>query len=522
MVGMYDHFDKPPQVGIANKEFEDKYLSSKLWRINNCYKVANKDGDIVVFRMNPAQHTVYAATRKHPRIIILKSRQQGISTFWLISFFDDALFQPNLNIGLMAQGNDEAALLLERAKLTWEKLDTSVKNFLGVSLDKDNTREFSFTNNSKIFIRVSFRSAALQRLHVSELGKIANDNPKRAKEVKTGTIQALGRGNTGVLESTAEGMNMFQEMWNAGIVAKTSGQLSQKDFYPIFLSWLDDPDCIETVLQAETKESTAYFSDLTKQGISATLEQRNFWIVEHRELKEYVHQEYPATPEEAFKSAKDGTYYAGLFRRHVVNNKRIVPNLYDDNLHTDVYFDLGVDDYTVLALVQWHKNQYRVVKEYYSNERGLGHYIRWLRDLDIDIRCLKFPHDIAVREIGSEDDGGFAMSRLDIAIEILKKEGLDWSTEALPKVGFDTGIANTRRLMEYVWFDASCSYLMSCCTNYTKKWDEKGQMFLSTHKHDSYSHGADALRQVSIGVSESSGLKYDAPKRIRRYSGIAI
>ena len=121
LVGYYDWFNEPPRPGISTEEFERTYLKSKLWRMNNLYRVVNKDGDLVIFRMNYAQHAVYAASRKHGRIIILKSRQQGISTFWLISIFDDAIVCPYLTCGLMAQGTEEASTLLKRTKLRHQR-----------------------------------------------------------------------------------------------------------------------------------------------------------------------------------------------------------------------------------------------------------------------------------------------------------------------------------------------------------------------------------------------------------------
>jgi hypothetical protein len=242
LAGNYSFFHEPP-VFKTDEEFERRYLSNKLWRLNNLYHIVDKHGKPVVFRMNLSQHKVYAASRQHPRVIILKSRQQGISTFWLVCYFDDAIFCPFMNIGLLAQGTDEASTLLERTKFLWDMLADDVKRFMGVMLEKDNTKEFSLSNNSTIFIRVSFRSTTLQRLHVSEMGKIANQYPKRAKELKTGTLQALAKGNTGVIESTAEGKNMFKDMWDSSVIAVESDQLTPKDFYPVFLSWLDDPDC---------------------------------------------------------------------------------------------------------------------------------------------------------------------------------------------------------------------------------------------------------------------------------------
>jgi hypothetical protein len=505
LVGLYDHFDKPPVQGISAQEFEQQYLSSKLWRLNNCYTITNKDGRLVTFRMNLSQHKVYAASRKHPRVIILKSRQQGISTLWLVSYFDDCVFCPYLNVGLMAQGTDEAATLLERSKLLWDNLADSVKQFAGVGLDKDNMKEFSFTNNSKIFIRVSFRSATLQRLHCSEFGKIANQYPKRAKETKTGTLQALGRGNTGIIESTAEGRNMFKDMWDQGMRALEGGTMSEKDFYPVFLSWLDDPDCVEKVFQADTKESTKYFDKLEREyGLVPTQEQRNFWIVQYRELGKDIFQEYPATPDEAFSAARDGTFFAKDYNKHVVRGKRIRPGLYDDNLHTDVYFDLGVDDYFVLALVQWYRGEYRIVKEYYNEGMGLEHYIDWLAKSGYEIRDLVFPHDIAVRELGNSDGTGRARSRLDIVRELLRERGLPWGSRALVKTSLESGIEMTRRMIKHMWIDSTCTYLMDCLENYSKQFDEKLNVFTDKPVHDKFSHGADLLRQVAIGTSEST------------------
>ena len=358
MMGYYDFFNEPPPADIANKEFETRYLSSKLWRLNNCYTIIGKDGNPCTFKMNYAQHVVYARTRQHPRIVILKSRQQGISTFWLVSYFDDAVFCPFLNLGLMAQGTDEASTLLERTKFLWDTLDDSVKQFIGVSLDKDNSKQFSFSNKSTIFIRVSFRSTTLQRLHVSEFGKIANQYPKRAKEVKTGTLQALGKGQTGVIESTAEGRNAFKTMWDDSVAALESGQMTPKDFYPIFLSWLNDPDCNIEVDQTEDAEATKYFAELEeKLNIKLTRTQKNFWITQRRELGGDIFQEYPATPEEAFTASRDGTWYAKSFNENVVRGKKWRPNVHDANLPVDVYLDLGVDDYFVLVFNQWHRGE---------------------------------------------------------------------------------------------------------------------------------------------------------------------
>lgn len=506
MIGHYNFFNDVPPAGISSDEFERRYLNSKLWRLNNLYSVIDKYGRPVIFRMNYAQHKVYAKTRQHPRVIILKSRQQGISTFWLVSYFDDAVWAPFMNIGLMAQGTDEAATLLERTKFLWDMLDQDVKNYIGVILEKDNTKEFSFSNGSTIFIRVSFRSTTLQRLHISEMGKIANMYPKRAKEVKTGTLQALANGNTGAIESTADGKNMFKTMWDESVLALESGQMAPKDFYPVFLSWIDDPDCLLDIPQAIDEEAQNYF-DLLEVATGRELSdaQKNFWVVQRRELGGDVFQEYPGTPEEAFTASKDGTFYARQFNESVVRKGGIQRDVYDENLPTDVYVDLGVDDYFVLVFVQWYRNKWRIVGEYWNNGYALGHYLDYVRDSKFDVRSVRFPHDIRVRELGNADRSGKAVSRYDVALEYKKENKLDWRLDVLPRSSIDNGIEAVRRIIPHLIVDASCSYIIDCFLNYSKEWDDKLQCWKKTPLHDEYSHGADVLRQLAGNTIEHSG-----------------
>lgn len=506
LAGTYSFYNDPVPMDISKHEFETTYLRSKLWRLNNLYTIINKDGEPCIFNMNYAQHKVYAKSREHPRLIILKSRQQGISTFWLVSYFDDSVAAPYLSIGLMAQGTDEASTLLERTKLLWDNLNPAIKQFFNLTLVRDNAKAFEVSNKSAMFIRVSFRSTTLQRLHISEFGKIANANPGRARETKTGTLQALAKGNTGVIESTAEGNNMFKQMWDDSIVALHSGQLAPKDFYPVFLSWLDDPDCVLDVNQAVDEEASKYFTKLEeKTGRTLTLHQRNFWISQRRELGGDIFQEYPATPEEAFAASRDGTYYSRAFTEKCVRAGKVRKDVYDPNLPLDIYFDLGVDDYAVMIYVQWYRNEWRIVDEYWNNGYALQHYLEKARDSGYDIRYLRFPHDIQVREQGSAKENGLAKTRLDIVREWVKDEGLPWKLSVIPKGSVDDGIESVRRMIPNMVVDVRCVYIKDCLLNYSKEWDAKLGVWKKTPLHDVYSHGADALRQIAGGTIESEG-----------------
>ena len=71
---------EPPDIfsRVPNSEDElwTEFMTSKLWRLNNLYTITDKEGKEVRFKMNWAQHKAFAASLSHPRIIILKSRQQ--------------------------------------------------------------------------------------------------------------------------------------------------------------------------------------------------------------------------------------------------------------------------------------------------------------------------------------------------------------------------------------------------------------------------------------------------------------
>lgn len=511
----------------SEQELLFKYLPSKLWRLNNLYTITDKDGDVIPFKMNRAQFIVHANRFIHPRLIILKSRQQGISTYYLIDYFDDTITLSNLKCGLMAQDRDASGSLLERVKFTWDNLDDYFKNFLNIKKLTDNSSEFTFSNGSKMIIKTSFRSATLQRLHISELGSVANNYPKKAKETKTGTLQTIKAGNPIAIESTAEGANMFKDFWDTAYKLKVQGLLETseqftefsrlwsmahmhannvpfagKDFYPVFLSWLFDPDCQEHQDQYISSEHANYFSKVEAEtGLKLTDKQKNFWIVQERELEGDIHQEYPATPEEAFAAAKDGTYWARKYIECIIRKNHKVKNLYDPKLPVYVAMDLGRNDYNVLIFFQyWEesdgKKSIRIIHEYYNSGEGLDHYARYLKaesEFDdsptkkYDIEVTALPHDATVTDLSTRGN----RTREDI----LNEEGIT-NTFVLDKWGKQTGIELVRQYMNSVWIDESCSYTEQCFLNYTKEWNPVLNIWKNEPKRNEWAHGADAIRYV--------------------------
>lgn len=510
---------------MCNEDLIQNYLPSKLWRLNNLYKIIDKKGKKIDFKMNRAQHKVYAAALEHPRLIILKSRQQGISTFWLIFYFDDAVFIEDLTVGLMAQGNEEAEILLERVKTAWEGLPMWVIDFLSIGTVKNNTSRMSFNNGSTIYVRNSFRSATLQRLHISEYGKICAKNPDRAEETKTGTMQAIAPGNYVVIESTAEGNNDFKAMWDKAIINESLGRgYSGKDFKPVFLSWLDDPDCRSNYIEEELPTHTKYFEELESLiDLTLSADQKNFWIMQYKELDKKVtktglnkiFQEYPATPEEAFTKTLQGAFYATSFHEYVRKRKRIVKGLYDPNLEVNVAIDLGISETDVFSMIffQRWQDEWRIINEYQNYNEGLAHYVNHMNSLGYKIWTVVCPHDIRVKELNT------GKSRYDTLVELGVHEMV-----ILEATSVMDGIEAVRQTLPNIWIDEKCEYMIDCFLNYSKEWDEKYNTWKLKAHHDEWSHGADAIRYM-IASDLGRAPKMDMRSQIEAISvvdGLAI
>ena len=510
------------EISIFTKEPKDdsdlltNFMCSKLWRLNNLYTIVDKYGERIPFRMNLAQHKVYAASLEHPRLIILKSRQQGISTFWLISFLDDATTLPDVSVGLMAQGKSEASTLLKRVKIAWNSLSTEYKSFMELGLKRDNTEEVEFTNGATMFIRVSFRSTTLQRLHISEFGKIANANPGRVQETKTGTLQAIRPGNIVVIESTAEGDNEFNAMWGKAEVAEQRRiklglpKLAGKDFKPVFLSWLDDPDCVSSHPEVLNQTQQEYFEKLEGlTGRTITPEQRWFWVAQYRELGDAIYQEYPATPDEAFTRVHDGSYYGPLYLNSVVKKGHIKENLFDPNLEVHVALDLGIHDTFVLGYFQKWRSEYRIIDEYFNHGEGLEFYVTKIRETGYPIGTVICPHDIEVTELGMGKSRKARLRELGVT-----------NIKVVPRTAIVDGIEQVRKAMPNIYLDERCTYLDGCFKNYSKEWDDVHGVWKNRPLHDKWSHGADMIRTMILGGIDSANVLISGNADESRSSGV--
>jgi hypothetical protein len=465
-----------------------KNLTSKMWRLNNLYTIITKDKRKTILKLNYSQRQVLTQF-KHPRKIILKSRQQGISTLYCAYYLDSCITKPNYSAGIQSYGKDEAEKLAQRAKLMWDGIPEVFKRALGIDLVKCNTQEMQFSNGS-IFKIGNFRGDTLQGLHVSELGKIAIKFPEKARELKTGAFEAVGKGNRITIESTAEGKTgLFYELWKkASLKAGNRSELTPFDFEAIFLSWMQDPDCNIDTRIAIPVELSKYFNDLEQLlNIKLTDTQKWWYCAKYETLGEDMKREYPSYPEEAFEQSVEGTYYKNEYAK-----LRIGSELYDPNLRVHSAFDLGMNDDFSIGFFQIDiRDQVKIIGEYTNSGHGLEHYADVFKQLT-KTRGWKHgitfvPHDIKQRELIAGKTRWQALKELGFNPVLVKKHKVQ------------DGIEATRQFLKEVIIDESCETIRGAIQNYRKRYDQKLGVFLDAPLHDEFSHPADMLRYMAMG-----------------------
>lgn len=209
-------------------------------------------------------------------------------------------------------------------------------------------------------------------------------------------------------------------------------------------------------------------------------------------------EEYEQEYECSFTAANIGAYY-GKIITNLEKKGRICSVPFDPALNVITAWDLGVDDSTAVWFVQHYRTEYRVIDYMEGSGEGLEYYIREMQTKPYIYSHHVFPHDVKVRELIT------GKSR----IETLKTLGLKNITVA-EKLSVADGIQAVRNLLAKCWFDKDNTNQgkigekrgLESLKNYSKKWDSKNKIYLSTPSHNWASHGADAFRTLAVALDD--------------------
>mgnify|MGYP000509375562 CR=1 FL=1 len=474
----------------------EKKLHDRFWRLNNLYKIVDKDSNVVTFKMTDAQERLYRSM--HTRNIILKARQHGFTTFVMILMLDVALFNSNIACGVVAHGLEEASDLFRKKILfAYNNLPAELKQQRPVK--KQTQLDIEFTNDSSIRVGTSLRSGTYHWVHISEFGKICRKYPARADEVVTGTLETVPSDGVVFIESTAEGQEGYfydycedaRELQNEG---KKPGRLDYK-FH--FVPWWKEAGYRLTEEEARAYKVPMrleeYFWRLEDEyGIELDERQRAWYAAKEAKLGSRIWQEYPSTPEEAFAKPIEGAYYASLMAQ-ARHDGRITRVPHQPSTVVDTWWDIGYGDQTAIWFTQTVGREIHVIDFYANSGEGIAHYARVLQEKS-DQHGYQYgrhhgPHDIESHHIGS------GKNLKEMALE----SGLKFD-DPVPKLSVEDGIEAVRRILPICWFDAeACADGIRALESYRKEWDENKGCWKDKPLHDWSSDPADAFRYLAVG-----------------------
>jgi Terminase RNaseH-like domain len=274
--------------------------------LKGIFQINDEDGRLVKFFLNKSQKLVLdrilqdLESKGNCKIIIIKGRQQGITTFCQILGLNLIMVIKGFQVYTMVHDSNIATDIFERmVKKTFSKLPQVIRDFFDVN--RNNKRQLMFNNRDKASITVglSGRGGTYQFKHISEAGKMSM-NEGLWQEMIEGTLEA-GRSVIEIIESTPDGgLGRFYDYVQENIDNV------------LFLPWtlkdenqMTPPESDSWVVDYERLARNYKLSLDPVAEFQLTKEQFFWYYNKAKKLQENVKVQYPNCLEEAFVSNSD-------------------------------------------------------------------------------------------------------------------------------------------------------------------------------------------------------------------------
>ena len=312
-------------IEVRKRLREDFPLYSK-----HALKIRTKDGTIEPLILNPAQQILQKAVDRQLkaegkiRIIILKARQQGLSTYvggYLYFQVSQARAKKAMVITHHA---DSTRALFDLTKRYHDHIPEILKPHTKYS----SRREISFDALDSSYVVATAggdnvgRGETLTHLHASEL---AFWSPNNASQIWNGLIQAVPdtEGTAVFIESTANGVSgIFYDLWK-GALEGSNG------FIPVFIPWFTDPTYREK--QVGKLDKTPEEKELQKLY---KLDNQQLRFRRKRVAQtglDLFKQEYPANADEAFLTTGRPVFNPEQLQKRMQDTPAIVQKMALEN-----------------------------------------------------------------------------------------------------------------------------------------------------------------------------------------------
>ena len=210
-----------------------KCMDNPQYFIEEYVKIISLDEGLIQFKMYPFQKEMIGTFHKNRFTICKLPRQSGKSTIMISYLLHYALFNPSVNIAILANKAATARDLLGRLQLAYENLP----KWLQQGVMSWNKGSLELENGSKILASSTSASAvrggSYNIIFLDEFAYVPSNVAEQFFSSVYPTISS-GKSTKVIIVSTPHGMNMFYKLW-------TDAEEKRNSYIPIEVHWSEVP-----------------------------------------------------------------------------------------------------------------------------------------------------------------------------------------------------------------------------------------------------------------------------------------
>ncbi len=296
----------------------------------NCLYIKTKDAEIAPLLLNDSQFYFHQRIEKHKRergkvrVVVVKGRQQGLSTYTEARFFHKCAYNKGYSSFIVSEGKDSTENIFEMVKRYYNKIPQGMPK---PDLLASNRKELSFAEIDSI-IRTGTAgntnvgvSTTNHLLHCSEVGLWTNGS-----ELIRGLFQTVPKSDNSeiIIESTPRGTGgIFHELAMTGLDDRA-------EWETIFIPWFMHKEYAQALTPdftlTDEERELAYLHDLSREQLNW---RRGKILNEFKGREWLFKQEYPCSVNEAFSSADngliEGRYIEKARKANLLGSERDLP-----------------------------------------------------------------------------------------------------------------------------------------------------------------------------------------------------
>ena len=237
-------------VEFTKEQIEEyqKCMGDPIYFIENYMKIVSLDEGLVPMNMYKFQKKMVKTFHKNRFTICKLPRQSGKSTIIIAYLLHYVLFNPNVNVAILANKSSTARDILGRLQLGYEHLP----KWLQQGVISWNKGSLDLENGSSI-LAASTSASAIRggSYNIIFLDEFAYVPSTVSEEFFSSVYPTISSGKTTkvMIVSTPHGMNMFYKLW-------TDAENKKNDYVPIEVHWSEVPGRDE-VWKEETIRNTS-------------------------------------------------------------------------------------------------------------------------------------------------------------------------------------------------------------------------------------------------------------------------